>query len=66
MAHDTQPDKLLTVDEVAEQLRVNPMTLYRGFKDGTLGIEYIRVGRRSIRVRQSALNEYLKQQTNSR
>ncbi|MFC3298985.1 helix-turn-helix domain-containing protein [Arthrobacter agilis] len=47
---------VVTVAEVAEQMRVSKMTVYRLVNSGEL--PSIRFGR-SFRVPQSALNEYL-------
>lgn len=49
-------DELLTVDEIAAELRVSRMTIYRLVHAGT--IPSIRVGR-SFRVYRTALTAYL-------
>ena len=49
-------DRLLTVTEVAEWLRVHPITVRRHIKAGEL--RAIRVGR-AVRVREADLEEYL-------
>lgn len=49
-------DRLLTVAEVADLLRVSNMTVYRLIKGGTLAA--IRVGK-NYRIRQSDLDAYL-------
>ncbi len=49
-------DHLLTADEVADQLRVSTMTVYRLIRRGELPA--VRVGR-NYRVRVSALSDYL-------
>jgi excisionase family DNA binding protein len=43
---------LLTVDEVAERMRLRPATVYRLIRDGILGCVYLG---RVIRVRESVL-----------
>lgn len=53
MAHEL---KFLTVAEVADQMRVSKMTVYRLVHSGEL--EAIRVGR-SFRVSEQALSDYL-------
>lgn len=49
-------DRLLTVGEVAELMRVSNMTIYRLIKSGELNAT--RVGR-SYRLRQRDVDEYL-------
>ena len=46
---------LLTVTEVAKELRVNRNFVYKIIKDGEL--EAVKIG--SIKVRKEALNEYI-------
>ena len=60
-----EDDRLFTVEEVAERLRVSTMTIYRGLQDRTLGLEFIRVGKRVIRVRESALLRFMESNTNT-
>ena len=50
-------DRLLTVGEVASELRVSNMTVYRLIKSGQLPA--IRVGK-NYRLRQQDLEEYLR------
>lgn len=52
-------DQLLTAAEVADQLRVSTMTVYRLIKSGELSA--VRVGR-NYRVRRSDLDAYLESQ----
>lgn len=52
-------DTLLTAAEVADQLRVSTMTIYRLIKSGELPA--VRVGR-NYRVRRSQLDAYLEDQ----
>lgn len=52
-------DQLLTAAEVADQLRVSTMTVYRLIRSGELPA--VRVGR-NYRVRASALQAYLEAQ----
>jgi excisionase family DNA binding protein len=55
----TMDDRLLTANEVAAQLRVSTMTIYRLIRRGELPA--VRVGR-NYRVRASALDDYLRAQ----
>jgi excisionase family DNA binding protein len=50
--------RLLTVNEVADLLRVSRMTVYRLIKEGQLAA--IRVGR-NYRLREDDVDEYLRQ-----
>lgn len=50
--------RFLTVQEVADLMRVSSMTVYRLIKSGELGA--VRVGR-SFRVRQEDIDGYLEQ-----
>lgn len=60
----TTPDgHLLTVEEVAQRLRLSKMTVYRLLHNHE--IEHIRVGR-SFRVPAEELKRYLKDQTQER
>ena len=54
-------DPLRTPDETAEQLKLQANTLAKWRMDGR-NLPFIRVGR-SIRYRQSAIDEYLQRQT---
>ncbi len=47
---------LYTVDEVAVQLRLHPLTVYRAVKDGRL--EALRIGR-SIRITPQAIHDFI-------
>lgn len=53
-------DRLLTVREVADAMRVSHMTVYRLIKSGELPA--IRVGR-NFRIRESQLDRYFDTQT---
>ena len=55
----TMTDQLLTAAEVADELRVSTMTVYRLIKGGELPA--VRVGR-NYRVRRSDLDQYLESQ----
>ena len=55
-------DRLLTVNEVAEVMRVSNMTIYRLIKAGELAA--VRVGR-SYRIRQGDVDTYLAKGTQS-
>ena len=59
-------DKLLTPKEAAVHLRVNPETLekWRASRKGPAWIKLGNSPRSPVRYRQSALDEYLKQNTN--
>jgi len=52
-------DEFLTVEEIAEYLRVSKMTVYRMVEDGTL--PSFRVGR-SIRIPTDDFNKYMEAQ----
>jgi len=49
--------QLLTIQEVAQTMRVNPITVRRHIKAGNL--EAVRVGRR-IRVKKESVNKFIK------
>jgi excisionase family DNA binding protein len=51
------PDELLTVQEVAELLKLNQQTIRNIIDRGEMG--YVRVGKRRVRVRQSQLDAFL-------
>jgi excisionase family DNA binding protein len=51
-------ERLLTLREVADLLRISPWTLYHLVGRGQ--IPYQRVGRRGLRFRPSALDDWLK------
>ena len=53
-------DRLLTVGEVADAMRVSNMTIYRLIKSGQLPT--IRVGK-NYRVRESDMNQYLSERS---
>ena len=55
MAVESAEDRLLTVQEVAQRLRVHPITVRRHIKAGRL--RAVRVGR-SVRVRRSDVNAF--------
>ena len=57
MAIESTKERLLTVREVAERLRVHPITVRRHIKAGRL--QAVRVGR-SVRVRESDLEAFLR------
>src|SRR5690349_17829786 len=50
-------DELLTVDEVAKILRVNPQTVRNWIDRGEL--PEVRIGKRRVRVRRSDLEEFV-------
>lgn len=60
MAGESVGNKLLTVNEVANILRVSNMTVYRLVKSGQ--IPAIRVGK-NYRIKESDVNEYLSRGT---
>lgn len=51
------PEKLLTVEEVAEILRVSLTTVYRRIQSGEL--PYIKLGHRQVRVKPEDLEAYI-------
>jgi excisionase family DNA binding protein len=51
---------LLTIPELAEELRVDRRTVYRLLKAGDLPLQVLRIGQGS-RVRRSDLEQYLEQ-----
>ena len=51
------PDEFLTVQEVADLLKLNQQTGRNIINRGELG--YVRVGQRRVRVRQSQLDAFL-------
>ena len=53
-------DKMLTVGEVAEVMRVSNMTVYRLIKSGELAA--VRVGK-NYRIRESDISRYLTEQS---
>jgi excisionase family DNA binding protein len=53
----TTPPKVYTVEEVAEILRVNPMTVYRMARDGR--IKAFKVGT-TWRITQEALDAFMR------
>jgi excisionase family DNA binding protein len=53
---DTQP-RYMTVNEVATQLRLHPVSIYRLIKSGEL--EAMRMGTRTLRVRPEAVEQLL-------
>jgi excisionase family DNA binding protein len=53
---DTQP-RYLTVNEVADRLRLHPVSIYRLIKSGEL--EAKRLGTRTLRVRPEAVEQLL-------
>jgi nitrogen PTS system EIIA component len=55
--------EIMTVNEVADYLRVNPQTVYRKAKSGEL--PSVRIGR-AIRFRRDTLEDWLKGLANSR
>ena len=57
MAIESTQERLLTVAEVAEQLRLHPITVRRHIKAGRL--RAVRVGR-AVRVRQSEVDAFMR------
>lgn len=53
-------DRLLTVGEVADVMRVSNMTVYRLIKSGQIGA--IRVGK-NYRIRESEVDRYLQERS---
>lgn len=58
MAQSMSQSRFMTVQEVADLMRVSSMTVYRLIKSGDL--RAVRVGR-SFRVREDDVNAYLEQ-----
>lgn len=56
MAESMSSSRFMTVQEVADLMRVSSMTVYRLIKSGDL--RAVRVGR-SFRVREGDVNDYL-------
>ena len=54
-------DRLLTIEEIAEKLRVNQSTIFRLMKSGKL--PYIKVSRRFTRIREEDLEYFLNKHT---
>ncbi len=52
-----QAPEFLTVKEVADRFRVNPVTVYRLVEDGRLPV--VRFGRKGIRIPQSAVERFI-------
>jgi len=50
-------EKLLTVDEVAEILRVSPSTVYRRIQAGELPA--VKLGHRQVRIKREDLDAYI-------
>ena len=57
-------DRLFTIEEVAEKLRVNQSTIFRLMKSGKL--PYIKVSRRFTRIREKDLETFLNKHTFSK
>ncbi|SIP93100.1 DNA binding domain-containing protein, excisionase family [Alkalispirochaeta americana] len=53
-------DRLLTIPEAAEQLRIKPATLYVWVSRGK--IEYVKIGGRSM-IRESQIEEFISRNT---
>lgn len=60
MNQEYVPPKLLTLEEVAQILRVSTKWMYRHIKTGTLPIERIRVGK-EFRFNPAAVEQFLHQ-----
>lgn len=56
-------DPMMSVTDAAHLLSVSPATLYRGLKSGDIPIAYTSVGKRLIRIRKSAVEKYIKENT---
>ena len=59
-----QPEPLLRLEEVASRLNISYPQIWRIINAGT--IRSIRIGPKSIRVRESDLEKYIKEKTNER
>lgn len=56
-------DPMMSVTDAAYLLSVSPATLYRGLKSGEIPIAYTRLGKRLIRIRKSAVETYIEENT---
>jgi excisionase family DNA binding protein len=56
----TSPDRLMTVDELAELLHQGPWMVYKSFK--SVGIPYIKINGGSVRFRRSSVERWLDSQ----
>ena len=54
-----QKNKIIKPKELAEQLSISIATLYRWHANGTIPIEKIQVGPRSVGYRQSDVNAWI-------
>lgn len=57
----TDSDKLLTPEQVADRLQIRPQTVQRHLREGGR-LHHLRIkplGSKTIRVRESALNQYI-------
>jgi excisionase family DNA binding protein len=54
------PDRLLTVQDLAQQLKVKPTWVYFQVESGVL--PFVRLGKRYVRFRQRDINAYLEAQ----
>jgi len=52
-------DELLTIDEVAAELKLHPDTIRRYIREGKL--KQIRVGGTAIRIRRSELDRFIRE-----
>ena len=59
MASQQPPERWLTVDQVAEQLQVNPETVRRWIRHGELGALDIGGPRAGYRIRPSDLDAFI-------
>jgi excisionase family DNA binding protein len=57
----TSPDRLLTIDEAARFLQIAPGTLRHWI--GARRIDYVRVGGKLTRIKQSVLDQYIEEHT---
>jgi excisionase family DNA binding protein len=62
---ETQAPKYMTVNEVARELRLHPVTVYRKIKDGELVAERL-TGSSRLRVRPEAVEALLTTNTQER
>jgi excisionase family DNA binding protein len=60
ISEEIMAERFVTITEIAADLRVSKMTVYRLVEDGEL--PSLRVGRRSIRVPRDGYEEYLRRQ----
>lgn len=64
MSKQEDPLQLLTVEEVAELLKVSPITIYRWLDSGQL--PKVKFSRRAVRIKREDLQRFIKDHFNDR